>query len=96
MNDLVKLKRRPVSGELIEPETDGFVFKPPLCVFCNAPWTDDMIKVLARSEVSTGYYGDPDGVETEATIDVTCSSCKRLIYRKEVRGETWLCRGELK
>lgn len=83
-------------GEIIEPEVNGFVFKPPLCVFCNAPWTADMIRVLAESEVSTGYYGDPDGVETKATIDITCSSCKRLIYRKEVEGDTWLTRTELK
>ena len=91
------IKARSVGkGEILEPEVDGFVFKPPVCVFCNAPWTPDMIRVLAESEVSTGYYGDPDGVETKATIDITCSSCKRLIYRKEVEGDTWLTRTELK
>ncbi|TAL43859.1 MAG: hypothetical protein EPN91_05745 [Salinibacterium sp.] len=60
----------------------------PLCVFCSAPWTDDMISVFAESEISTGYYGDPEGCETTAIIDVTCESCKRLIYRKEVVGDT--------
>lgn len=43
---------------------------PPLCVFCSAPWTDDMVKVLAASEVELGYYeGDIDGVETKINID---------------------------
>ena len=70
----------------------------PLCVFCSKPWTDGMIKIMAQSEVSTGYYGDPDGVDTIATIDITCESCDRLIYRKEVRGETmaYMGNGELK
>ena len=59
---------------------------PPLCVFCNAPWTDEMLKVLAEAEMETGYYGDSyltgKGV---VAINVTCSSCKRLVYQKEVR-----------
>ncbi len=69
---------------------DGFAKgSRPICGFCNAPWTDDMIRVLAESEVSTGYYGDPDGVATKATIDVNCHGCQRLIYRKQVEGDTW-------
>lgn len=68
----------------------------PICVFCNAPWTDEMISVLAASEISTGYYGDPDGCETVATIDVTCGSCNRLIYRKDVVGDTLYGRVQLK
>lgn len=58
---------------------------PPLCVFCNAPWTDDMLKVSADAEMETGYYGR-NYVETiDIVIDVTCSSCKRVVYRKECR-----------
>ena len=59
----------------------------PLCVFCNVPWTDDMVRVLATAEVETGYYpGDPVSVEAiDACIDVTCSTCNRLVYRKEIR-----------
>lgn len=77
---------RKIKGELIEPEVDGFVFRPPLCVFCNAPWTPEMVKVSAEVELEDGYYGDMslsgDGV---AVVDITCSTCKRLVYRKELR-----------
>lgn len=84
MNDVIKV-RRVGKGEIIEPEIDGFVFKPPLCVFCSAPWTADMIKVEAEVGLETGYYGDTylDG-EGVAVVDITCSSCKRLVYRKEI------------
>lgn len=59
---------------------------PPLCVFCNAPWTDDMLKVLADTEVEMGYYeGDWCISHCDVTIDVTCSTCNRLVYRKEIR-----------
>ncbi len=62
---------------------------PPLCVFCNAPWTDDMLKVMAASEVEPGYYpGEIDGVQSVINIDVTCSSCNRLVYRKECVANT--------
>lgn len=58
---------------------------PPLCVFCNAPWTADMMKVFTNAEMETGYYGDRYLMELETVVDVTCSTCKRLVYRKEVR-----------
>lgn len=77
---------RKVKAELIEPEVDGFVFKPPLCVFCNAPWTADMINVSVDAELEDGYYGDTYlSGQGDATIDITCSTCKRLVYRKELR-----------
>lgn len=67
--------------EIIPPDPP-----PPLCVFCNAPWTDEMVKVLAQSEIEWGYYpGEAYGVDITVNIDVTCSSCNRLVYRKEVR-----------
>jgi hypothetical protein len=70
------------------PKIDGFVPEArPICVFCNAPWTDDMISVLAKTELERGYYeGEIDAVEVWVNMDITCSSCERLIYRKEVYG----------
>lgn len=44
-----------------------------------------MIKMLAKSEIEWGYYeGEVYGVDVKANIDITCSSCHRLIYRKEI------------
>jgi hypothetical protein len=67
-------------------DIDGFApGARPLCVFCSSPWTDDMIKTLHSTEVETGYYGTLEGVDLEELIDITCTSCNRLIYRKEIR-----------
>lgn len=75
----------PVAAEPAEPEPAPEPIPPPLCVFCNAPWTDDMVQVLAEAEIADGYYGDYSIEHIDVTIDVTCSSCKRLVYRKECR-----------
>jgi hypothetical protein len=59
---------------------------PPLCVFCSAPWTDEMLKVYAKGDYDFGYYPGEFSVDGyDVTIDVTCSTCGRLVYRKEVR-----------
>lgn len=59
---------------------------PPLCVWCSAPWTDDMLQASAEAEMETGYYGESyltgKGV---VAINITCGSCKRLVYQKEIR-----------
>jgi hypothetical protein len=58
----------------------------PICVFCNAPWTDGMIQIYAQVELEDGYYGETYlSGDADAEIDITCESCKRLIYRKEIR-----------
>jgi hypothetical protein len=67
-------------------DNDEQEYKSPICVYCNAPWTDDMVKISAEAEMDWGYYpGDVDVDHIDAVIDITCSTCKRLIYRKEVR-----------
>lgn len=39
----------------------------------------------ARADIEMGYYDSVDGVTADFTIDVTCESCGRLVYRKEIR-----------
>ena len=71
-----------------DDKVDGFApGARPLCVFCNAPWTDDMVSVMAQSEIDAGYYGDLEGNPVWVEIDIKCSKCARLIYRKQVYGE---------
>ena len=75
--------------ENTEETIDGFApGARPLCAFCNAPWTDGMVSVLHRTGVETDYYGDPEYVQLQAKIDITCESCNRLIYRKEIEKTT--------
>jgi hypothetical protein len=57
---------------------EGFT-KRPLCPFCSAVWTDEMVKV----EVDASQCWPSVGVETSSVVDITCHSCGKLIYRKE-------------
>jgi hypothetical protein len=59
----------------------------PICEFCKVPWTEDMIKVL---DVDAYHYEDDDGYDAgpqdqQATVEITCSNCNKLIYRREYK-----------
>lgn len=72
----------PVAVALLKEEE----IPPPLCVFCSAPWNDGMLKIHVKGDFYWGYYPGEFSVEGyDATIDVHCWKCKRLVYRKEVR-----------
>jgi hypothetical protein len=68
-------RRSPVTE--VKPSED--IPAPPTCVFCNAPWTPEMIELVELS----GYCSTC--ADSERVIDVFCSTCSRLVYRKEVR-----------
>lgn len=55
----------------------------PICPFCSAAWTDEMVRVF-DIDASHGYGSYDFGPEDQrATVDITCSTCNRLIYRRE-------------
>ncbi len=85
MNDTPNLD---AGSDGADDDIDGFApGARPICVFCNAPWTDKMIQVYdvdARHGYGSYDFGPED---QQATVDIRCSTCKRLIYRKEHRGE---------
>ncbi len=87
-DEFVKLRdgsclRRPIASV---PSTEEGAVPPPLCVWCNAPWTDEMLQVSATADMYHGYYEGDISVESiDATVDVVCSTCNRLVYRKELR-----------
>lgn len=66
--------------------TDGF--QPgarPVCVFCSVPWTDRMIRVFdVDAQHGEGSY-DFGPENMEATVEIVCGACERLIYKKEFR-----------
>jgi hypothetical protein len=53
----------------------------PLCVFCGAEWDEPMIKDFGYS---AGCDTCGHGASVSCTIEVTCSSCGRVVYSKEV------------
>lgn len=68
-------------------QIDGFAKEAaPICVFCNARWTDEMVNIEARSG---GGGCDTCGMDGEANyrVEIKCHSCKRVIYIKEGYGD---------
>lgn len=65
-------------------EVDGFARGArPICVFCSKPWTAEMIVVFdIDASHGEGSY-DFGPYDQQATVEITCSSCDRLIYRKK-------------
>jgi hypothetical protein len=63
---------------------NGWVQRP-LCVFCGAPWSDDMIDVEAS--VSGGCSTCGYGSETYGTIRINCHACGKLIYQKDFHND---------
>ena len=70
-----------------ENDVDGFApGARPICGFCNTPWTDEMVGLFAEADECHGYYPGEHSIEgIDAVVDITCASCQRLIYRKELR-----------
>ena len=54
-----------------------FTLKPK-CPYCNALWTDDMIKLEVNKGGGCDTCGTPDTV-----LEIKCSNCQKLIYKKE-------------
>lgn len=72
----------------MDKKVDGFApGARPICVFCNAPWTDDMVRCYDIDAVHGEGSYDFGPEDQRATVDIVCSSCDRLIYRKEYRAE---------
>lgn len=54
----------------------------PLCPWCSRPWTDGMIKTF-EDQCWDGYDSMGTWTSVHGVFDITCSSCEKLIYRKE-------------
>jgi formate-dependent nitrite reductase cytochrome c552 subunit len=59
-------------------EDDQPIPAPLACVYCDAPWTPEMIELVELS----GYCSTCS--DSQRVIDVFCSACTRLVYRKEI------------
>lgn len=53
--------------------------KKPLCPYCNAEWTNEMIRV----EVEEASGCDSCGQTSRVEIEIKCHKCERVIYRKQ-------------
>lgn len=53
---------------------------PPKCVWCGADWDEPMIDGY---QISFGCETCGYGAETKVEFTVDCSSCGRMVYKKE-------------
>lgn len=51
-----------------------------LCPYCNAPYTAEMKNEL---EYSSGCDTCGYGSEKISTVEIHCTNCKKLVYKKE-------------
>lgn len=62
----------------MEKETKENTFKI-ICPWCNAPYTAEMNDGLSAA-AGCPTCGD---ASISGTIDIICTNCKKLVYRKE-------------
>lgn len=49
-----------------------------VCPFCNAPFTGSM-----QFDLSIAGGCETCGSDIEGSVDIYCSNCKKLVYKKE-------------
>ena len=54
-----------------------------LCPFCGVPYTAEMVTQLEHG-CREDSFGNADFSSAIATIEITCSHCKKVVYRKEI------------
>lgn len=52
----------------------------PKCPYCDAEWTEEMINLETIASTNCSSC-DPDKTP-EAKLEIICSSCYKLIYKK--------------
>lgn len=68
-----------------EPLSSHEVLPKILCVFCNEPWDQDM--KVALDWISAGCDTCGYGSTANITLTITCTGCKRVIYKKDMEVE---------
>jgi len=66
----------------MKPNKPEQKIRPPECVFCGAPWTDEMMQI-EDIEASEGCDTCGYGQGISGTVVITCSTCERVVYKKE-------------
>lgn len=59
----------------------------PICIWCNAPWSDENVEM----EADVSDYGGMTGCSIEGIkLQIKCHSCKNVIYEKDQIGNCWV------